>query len=71
MKYLTAKQILDRFNIKSPTTLWRWQQPTQKIFAEPLPKPIKVVKGSTSLWEREQIERWEAKYFRNNESLTT
>lgn len=71
MKYLTAKQILDRFNIKSPTTLWRWQQPNQKMFAEPFPQPIKAVKGSTSLWDREQIETWEAKFFRNNESLTS
>jgi len=27
MKYLTAKQILDRFNIKSPTTLWATRTP--------------------------------------------
>jgi len=69
MSYLTSKQIRERFNIKAAATLWRWQQPNQKMFAEPFPQPIKVVKGSTSLWDRDQIEKWEAKFFRNNESL--
>ena len=35
------------------------------------PQPIKAAKGSASLWDAEQIRIWEAKYFRNNESLTT
>ena len=70
MSYLTSKQVRERFNIKAAATLWRWQQLTQKMFAEPFPQPIKAAKGSTSLWDREQIETWEAKFFRNSESLT-
>ena len=71
MKYLTSKQVRQRFMIKSAVTLWRWQQPTQRVFKEPFPPPIKMSAGSTSLWDEEQIRIWEAKYFRNNESLTT
>ena len=71
MSYLTSKQVRERFNIKAAATLWRWQQPTQKMFAEPFPQPIKAVKDSTSLCDKEQIETWEAKVFSNNESLTS
>ncbi|WP_284880567.1 hypothetical protein [Acinetobacter variabilis] len=71
MAYLTSQEILNRFKIKSQTTLWRWQKPSQKLFKEPFPSPVKVSVGSKSLWDRKQIEIWEAKFFRNNESLTT
>lgn len=71
MKYLTSKQVRERFNIKSPATLWRWQQQSQKMFKEPFPRPVKISIGSTNLWDSEQIRIWEIKYFRNNESLTT
>lgn len=70
MSYLTSKQVRERFNIKAATTLWRWQKPTQKMFKEPFPQPIKVVKGSSSLWDQKEIEIWEVNFFRNNESLT-
>src|SRR5690606_2749798 len=70
MAYLTSQELLNRFKIKSQTTLWRWQQPTQKIFKEPFPSPIKVSVGSKSLWDEEQIIIWENQYFRNNKSLT-
>ena len=55
MAYLTSKELLDRFKIKSQTTLWRWQKPTQKVFNAPFPPPVKVSVGSTSLWDEEQI----------------
>ena len=48
MAYLTSKELLDRFKIKSQTTLWRWQKPTQKVFNAPFPPPVKVSVGSTS-----------------------
>ena len=70
MAYLTSQELLNRFKIKSQTTLWRWQQPTQKIFKEPFPSPIKVSVGSKNLWDEEQIIIWENQYFRNNKSLT-
>jgi len=70
MSYLTSKQIREKFNIKATATLWRWQQPSQKMFKVPFPQPIKAVKGSPSLWDKKEIESWEAKFFRNNESLT-
>ena len=70
MAYLTSKELLDRFKIKSQTTLWRWQKPTQKVFNAPFPPPVKVSVGSTSLWDEEQIITWENQHFRNNKSLT-
>ncbi len=71
MCYLTSKQVRERFMIKSPATLWRWQQSNQKIFKEPFPSPVKLSVGSQSLWDKEQIINWEKQYFRNNKSLTT
>ena len=70
MAYLTSKELLDRFKIKSQTTLWRWQKPTQKVFNAPFPPPVKVSVDSTSLWDEEQIITWENQHFRNNKSLT-
>ena len=70
MKYVTSKKVRERFNIKSPATLWRWQQASQKMFKEPFPPPVKISVGSTNLWDEDQIRTWELKYFRNNESLT-
>lgn len=70
MKYVTSKKVRERFNIKSPATLWRWQLSTQKIFKVPFPPPVKTSAGSNSLWDEDQIKAWEIKYFRNNESLT-
>lgn len=69
MKYLTAKQILERFNIKSPTTLWRWQQEHQKIYKAPFPAPVRLSKGAQSLWDKAHIDDWERNYFRNNKYL--
>ena len=69
MLYLTSQQVRERFKIKSPATLWRWQQDNQKIFDKPFPSPVKISVGSKSLWDEEQINAWELKYFRNNKSL--
>lgn len=71
MKYVTSTEIRKRLNIKSPTTLWRWQQLNQKMFGAPFPAPVKVSVGSPSLWDEEQVQFWELQYFRNNQSLTT
>lgn len=70
MKYVTSTEIRKRLNIKSPTTLWRWQKVNQKMFGEPFPSPVKVSVGSPNLWDEEQVQLWELKYFRNNQSLT-
>lgn len=70
MAYLTSNELCKRLN-SSKATLWRWQQTTQKLFKEPLPPPVKSSNGSPSLWDEKQIAEWEAKYFRNNESLVT
>ncbi len=70
MKYLTSKEIREKFCIKSPATLWRWQQDNQRIFEKPFPPPIKISVGSTNLWDAEQIRIWEIQYFRNNKSQT-
>ncbi len=70
MGYITSQQVRERFKIKSPATLWRWQQPSQKMFELSFPPPIKISVGSKSLWDEDQIKAWEIKYFRNNQSLT-
>ncbi len=45
MAYLTSQELLNRFKIKSQTTLWRWQQPTQKIFKEPFSISYQGIRG--------------------------
>ncbi|MDH1405789.1 hypothetical protein ABLT35_05525 [Acinetobacter johnsonii] len=69
MSYITSKELRRKFNNCSSTTLWRWQQPTQKIYAKPLPPPVRAAIGSQSLWDEKEIKEWEEKYFRNNKSL--
>lgn len=71
MAYLTSKEIRKRLKGCSATTLWRYQQPNQKLFGSPMPQPIKRGAGSPSLWDEKVFKEWEDKYFRNNaESLT-
>lgn len=70
MAYLTSKEVRQKLKDCSASTLWRWQQPTQKLFEKPLPPPVRNCVGSPSLWDKQQVEDWELQYFRNNTSLT-
>lgn len=71
MGYLTSKEIRHILKDCSAATLWRYQQPNQKLFGNPLPQPIKKGAGSPSLWDEKTFREWENKYFKNNvESLT-
>lgn len=69
MAYLTSKDYWI-VKIKSQTTLWRWQKPTQKVFNAPFPPPVKVSVGSTSLWDEEQIITWKTSTSEIIKSLT-
>lgn len=71
MAYLNTKQLCQRLNNCSQASLWRWQQENQKLYAKPLPKPVKRSNGSPNLWDENEINEWEQKYFRNAESLVT
>lgn len=66
MSYLSSKDIKNRLNCSS-ATLWRYQQPSQKIFKEPMPQPVKKASGSQNLWDIDHFEEWEHKYFRNSQ----
>ncbi|MCU4383280.1 MULTISPECIES: hypothetical protein [Acinetobacter] len=67
MGYLTSKEIRHKLKNCSASTLWRYQQPNQKMFEQPMPQPIKKCAGSTSLWDEEMFNEWLIKYFNNNQ----
>jgi len=66
MAYLTSKEVRERLKGCSTATLWRYQQPKQKLFAKPMPPPAKKGAGSMSLWDEDTFNEWEEKYFKNN-----
>ena len=67
MGYLTSKEIRHQLKNCSASTLWRYQQPNQKMFEQPMPQPIKKCVGSTNLWDEKTFNEWLLKYFNNNQ----
>ena len=67
MSYLTSKEIRHILKDCSASTLWRYQQPNQKMFEQPMPQPIKKCAGSSSLWDEGTFNEWLVKYFNNNQ----
>ncbi|MBO1928304.1 AlpA family phage regulatory protein [Thiomicrorhabdus sp. 6S2-11] len=49
---LRIKSVLERYNLKAPSTIYRW------IKSEGFPPPIKL-SPSCSVWDLEKIEAWE------------
>ena len=66
--YLTTRDIQNRLNGCSTSTLWRYQQDSQKLFEQAMPKPVKRGAGSQSLWDENVFNEWEMSYFRNSEA---
>ena len=67
MRYLTSKEIRHKLKDCSASTLWRYQQPNQKMFEKPLPQPIKKCAGSSNLWNEDTFNEWLHTYFNNNQ----
>ena len=67
MGYLTSKEIRQKLKDCSASTLWRYQQPNQKMIKKPMPQPIKKCTGSTNLWDEEIFNEWLHNHFNNNQ----
>lgn len=55
--YYTTSQLVQTFGVTS-RTLKRWTNPKETPFNEPMPQPVRIVRGSENRYNAQQIEDW-------------